>query len=513
MSFFSTGYYGTQGGTGAVDSVNGQTGVVTINKGNIGLGNVDNTSDANKPISTATQNALDTKVDKVVGKQLSTEDFTTAYRNKLDNLTDNFKGLFANATARDAAVTAPVIGFYVIQEDTDTIWYYDGAAWVNTGSTVTGDMFKSTYDPSSKNADVYNTDNHSDGTTNGVYALAERTKLAGIQAGATANQTDVYLLNRVNHTGVQSITTIDQATIGALSTHTPIATDELIIRDTTLSTIRKVPISGLGIPSNASQIANTPAGNIAATNVQNAINELDSEKVSVSSLTASIVPNTPAGNIAATDVQAALNELDSEKIANSVLTTQGDLLTRDATQPTRLGIGTNGQVLTVSAGVPSWQTPGGVPSGSMLPFAGSASPTGWLLCDGQAVSRTTYATLFATIGTTWGAGDGSTTFNLPDMRAAAPVGAGTSDKYATNETKTLGAYENDQVETHGHTLNNWTGGQYAGNSNNMGADWLQYVPGNATVSSAGSSVGVQNSGRSGTTTRGKQVVVNYIIKF
>ncbi len=47
-------------------------------------------------------------------------------------------------------------------------------------------------------------------------------------------------------------------------------------------------------------------------------------------------------------------------------------------------------------------------------------PTGWLLCDGSAVSRTAYAALFSAIGTTWGAGDGSTTFNVPDLTAAQP---------------------------------------------------------------------------------------------
>ena len=55
------------------------------------------------------------------------------------------------------------------------------------------------------------------------------------------------------------------------------------------------------------------------------------------------------------------------------------------------------------------------PTGSVLAFAGSTSPTGWLLCDGSAVSRTTYAALYAVIGTTYGTGDGSTTFNLPNL--------------------------------------------------------------------------------------------------
>lgn len=69
-----------------VTSVAGKTGAVTLGKGDVGLGNVDNTSDANKPISTATQTALDKKVDKVDGKGLSTNDYTTTEKNKLSGI-------------------------------------------------------------------------------------------------------------------------------------------------------------------------------------------------------------------------------------------------------------------------------------------------------------------------------------------------------------------------------------------------------------------------------------------
>ncbi len=65
------------------------------------------------------------------------------------------------------------------------------------------------------------------------------------------------------------------------------------------------------------------------------------------------------------------------------------------------------------------------PAAQMLLYGGSSAPTGWLLCNGAAVSRATYATLFAEIGTTFGVGDGSTTFNVPDMRGRIPIGAGT----------------------------------------------------------------------------------------
>lgn len=65
------------------------------------------------------------------------------------------------------------------------------------------------------------------------------------------------------------------------------------------------------------------------------------------------------------------------------------------------------------------------PTGTMEMFAGAAAPAGWLLCDGAAISRTTYADLYALIGTTFGVGDGSTTFNVPDLRGRAPIGVGT----------------------------------------------------------------------------------------
>lgn len=67
-----------------------------------------------------------------------------------------------------------------------------------------------------------------------------------------------------------------------------------------------------------------------------------------------------------------------------------------------------------------------LPVGALIPFAGSSAPDGFLLCDGDAVSRTTYAELFAEIGTTFGEGDGSTTFNLPDFRGRMAIGVAAS---------------------------------------------------------------------------------------
>lgn len=78
----------------------------------------------------------------------------------------------------------------------------------------------------------------------------------------------------------------------------------------------------------------------------------------------------------------------------------------------------------------------GLPVGAIQMYAASSAPNGWLSCDGSEVSRTTYARLFAAVGTTFGAGDGSTTFNLPDLDGRFPVGAGTlgSDTYTVGGT-------------------------------------------------------------------------------
>jgi len=86
------------------------------------------------------------------------------------------------------------------------------------------------------------------------------------------------------------------------------------------------------------------------------------------------------------------------------------------------------------------------PSGEIKMWPTATAPTGFLLCTGAAVSRTIYAALFAVIGTTFGAGDGTTTFNLPDFDNRFPVGAG--DLYAAAAT---GGSKDAVVVSHTHT--------------------------------------------------------------
>ena len=85
-----------------------------------------------------------------------------------------------------------------------------------------------------------------------------------------------------------------------------------------------------------------------------------------------------------------------------------------------------------------------------MPFAMTAAPSGWLKCNGQAVSRTGHAELFASIGTTFGVGDGSTTFNLPDLRSE--FLRGWDDGRAVDTGRILGSSQSDEFKSHDHEI-------------------------------------------------------------
>lgn len=152
------------------------------------------------------------------------------------------------------------------------------------------------------------------------------------------------------------------------------------------------------------------------------------------------------------------------------------------------------------------------PAGSYLNHAGATAPTGFLACNAAAVSRTTYATLFAVIGTTYGAGDGSTTFNLPDARGLVMVGAGANGTRTRADASafdggTVGASRDDQMQGHYHSVGlGDNGGIYssfqAGVSFNIG---------NTTGSA--SDDGTNGAPRTGNETRPAEIAVLVCIKF
>ena len=128
--------------------------------------------------------------------------------------------------------------------------------------------------------------------------------------------------------------------------------------------------------------------------------------------------------------------------------------------------------------IDSIETP---PIGIISPFGGINAPPGWLICDGSAVSRILYDELFQVIGTTYGSGDGSTTFNLPDLRKKIPIGYSSSDQgYDTlgnsigNETHSLSV---DELAKHNHSGST---GNAGGHNHFMYNKWNSYAAGDSS---------------------------------
>lgn len=149
-----------------------------------------------------------------------------------------------------------------------------------------------------------------------------------------------------------------------------------------------------------------------------------------------------------------------------------------------------------------------IPTGSVIPFAGIAAPEGFLLCNGQEASRVTYARLYGVIGDTYGAGDGTTTFNVPDYREITLVGAGQNEKLsiAEHDAYNVGEFKDDQMQGHVHEVyKNFE-------TNPKGGAGTVTVYGGKVNSGEPKDDGVNGTPRTGKTTHGKQIGINYIIK-
>ena len=145
-----------------------------------------------------------------------------------------------------------------------------------------------------------------------------------------------------------------------------------------------------------------------------------------------------------------------------------------------------------------------LPAGSVLYMAKNTAPTGFLKANGAAVSRTTYAALFAAIGTTFGAGDGATTFNLPDLRGE--FIRGWDDSRGVDSGRAFGSAQADDFKAHSHNFN-----QYAMSSiDNTGGS--QIVGADSGGSSLGWSSGAISS-TGGTETRPRNVALLGCIKY
>lgn len=139
---------------------------------------------------------------------------------------------------------------------------------------------------------------------------------------------------------------------------------------------------------------------------------------------------------------------------------------------------------------------GGAPSGTVMAFAKNTAPTGYLKANGAAISRTTYAALFAVIGTTFGAGDGSTTFNVPDLRGE--FIRGWDDGRGVDSGRAFGSSQSGSTQSHYHQMQ--SGGTGAGTI------W-------ATGDTAGSTSSTVSNVADGTETRPRNVALLACIKY
>jgi microcystin-dependent protein len=150
---------------------------------------------------------------------------------------------------------------------------------------------------------------------------------------------------------------------------------------------------------------------------------------------------------------------------------------------------------------------GDLPVGMIMPFAGILIPSGWLLCDGSSVSKTTYSDLYSALGDAWGSAS-STTFNIPDLRGrflrGVDSGSG-NDPDASSRTAinsggntgdNVGSYQDDEFKSHNHGISTSSGSGTSG-----------VMRGGVNNSSS------STSNRGGNETRPKNAYVNYIIKY
>jgi microcystin-dependent protein len=150
--------------------------------------------------------------------------------------------------------------------------------------------------------------------------------------------------------------------------------------------------------------------------------------------------------------------------------------------------------------------------GMISPFMGSSAPSGWLLCNGAAVSRTTYASLYSVMGNSCGIGDGSTTFNIPDFRGRflrMVTGSTANDPDASSRTvmatggnngNNIGSIQTDMFRSHTHGIPTYNGGGGVLGNNNYSGTTLTNLGNTDSIAAGGSE------------TRPVNAYVNYIIK-
>lgn len=157
-----------------------------------------------------------------------------------------------------------------------------------------------------------------------------------------------------------------------------------------------------------------------------------------------------------------------------------------------------------------------IPPGTIAPFGGGTVPTGWMLCDGSAISRTTYSALFAAISTTYGSGDGLSTFTLPNAQGVFLRGAGSQTISAVSYSAVIGSSQGDALQ---NITGSWGGSSIGPIQSSMNASgaFSKGTSRTTTYQGLGAAANdvnfnASNVARTSTETRPANIGVNYIIK-
>tara|TARA_B100001287_G_scaffold152484_1_gene128337 strand:- start:695 stop:1621 length:927 start_codon:yes stop_codon:yes gene_type:complete len=166
----------------------------------------------------------------------------------------------------------------------------------------------------------------------------------------------------------------------------------------------------------------------------------------------------------------------------------------------------------------------GVPAGSIFTFASTTVPSGYLECNGSAVSRSTYSSLFTAIGTTHGSGDGSSTFNLPDLRGE--FVRGWDHNRGVDSGRSFASSQSDQNESHNHSLTdpnhahtqrglalNGGSGSVAITLGSGQSYQIGYSGSQSSVTTGSSSTGISLGSSGGNESRPRNLALMYVIKF
>lgn len=272
--------------------------------------------------------------------------------------------------------------------------------------------------------------------------------------------------------------------------------------------------------------------------------KLASDAVNTTNIVAGSINESRLANGAVTNVKLATNVVTSDKVSDGAITTAD--LADNAIASDKILDGTIGSIDLADNGVATVDLANGAvtnakiadgaidynklaaaiqqsltPVGTIIAYAGDTAPAGWLLCNGQTVSRSTYAALYSVVGNRFGYGNNSSTFNVPDFRGqflrGRAAGSGNDpDRNSRSAMNTggatgdaVGSIQGDMLGSHGHPYNDIYHSEYngaVGLPSNRGS-------GDTDGDNRGYEIGRTTSNSGGNETRPVNAYVNYLIKY